>query len=170
MNEKTTTIYPWHKFGRYNETILHGSLITNMTGFVIKISILIMQAAIKMHFVHWGGGGGGGGEEVDFKIRLSPRTLLSLAYFYHWYLLPASLMKIRLKNEVTILRTTFSPLCQWELLVAMETRVLIGSIPKCLLSLFPTPMMLHITLDQDWPTFLRGIQVWKCWRTICKLL
>ena len=30
-------------------------------------------------------GGGGGGEEVDFKIRLSPRTLLSLAYFYHCY-------------------------------------------------------------------------------------
>ena len=36
---------------RYNETLLHGSLLTNMIGFVIKISILIMQAAIKIHFV-----------------------------------------------------------------------------------------------------------------------
>ena len=38
-----------------NETVLHGSLLTNMIRFVIKISSLIMQAAIKIHFmcVHW---------------------------------------------------------------------------------------------------------------------
>ena len=28
--------------------------------------------------------------------------------------------------------------------------------------LFPTPFMLHIKFDQDWPTGLRDIHVWKC--------
>ena len=36
--------------------------------------------------------------------------------------------------------------------------------PKTLCSLFPTPVMLHIKLDQDWPTGFRDIQVWKCGR------
>ena len=34
--------------------------------------------------------------------------------------------------------------------------------PKTLCSLSPTPVMLHIKFDQDWPTGLRDIQVWKC--------
>ena len=36
--------------------------------------------------------------------------------------------------------------------------------PKTLCSLSPTPVMLRIKLDQDWPTGFRDIQVWKCWR------
>ena len=45
----------------------------------------------------------------------------------------------------------------------METRVLIQN-PKTFCSLFPTPVKLHIKSDQDWPTGLRDIQVWKCGR------
>ena len=33
--------------------------------------------------------------------------------------------------------------------------------PKTLCSFFPTPVMLHIKFDQDWPTGFRDIQVWK---------
>ena len=33
---------------------------------------------------------------------------------------------------------------------------------KTICSLSPTPVMLHIKFDQDWPTGLRDIQVWKC--------
>ena len=33
--------------------------------------------------------------------------------------------------------------------------------PKTLCSLSPTPVMLHIKFDQDWPTGFRDIQVWK---------
>ena len=36
--------------------------------------------------------------------------------------------------------------------------------PKPLCSLSPTPVMLHIKFDQDWPTGFRDIQVWKCGR------
>ena len=43
----------------------------------------------------------------------------------------------------------------------METRVLIQPAPKTLCSLSPTPMMLHIKLNQDWPTGFRDIQVQK---------
>ena len=34
--------------------------------------------------------------------------------------------------------------------------------PKTLCSLSPTPMMLHIKFDHDWPTGFRDIQVQKC--------
>ena len=34
--------------------------------------------------------------------------------------------------------------------------------PKTLCSLSPTPVMLHIKFDQDWPTGFRDIQVQKC--------
>ena len=34
--------------------------------------------------------------------------------------------------------------------------------PKPLCSLSPTPVMLHIKFDQDWPTGFRDIQIWKC--------
>ena len=36
--------------------------------------------------------------------------------------------------------------------------------PKTVCSLSPTPVMLHIKFDQDWPTGFRHIQVWKCGR------
>ena len=35
---------------------------------------------------------------------------------------------------------------------------------KTLCSFSPTPVMLHIKFDQDWPTGYRDIQVWKCGR------
>ena len=34
--------------------------------------------------------------------------------------------------------------------------------PKTLCTLFPTPMMLHIEFDQDWPTGFTDILVQKC--------
>ena len=71
--------------------------------------------------------------------------------------LPASIKKDRIKNNREKVATSF-----WGLSVAMETRVLIQSAPKTLCSLSPTPMMLHIKFDQDWPTGLRDIQVQKC--------
>ena len=51
---------------------------------------------------------------------------------------------------------------KWGISDAMETVVLIQSALKTLCSLFPTPMMLHIKFDQDWPTGIRDIQVQKC--------
>ena len=36
--------------------------------------------------------------------------------------------------------------------------------PKTLCSISPTPVMIHIKFDQDWPTRFRDIQVWKCGR------
>ena len=53
----------------------------------------------------------------------------------------------------------FPIISQWGLSVAMETRVLIQSAPKTLCSLSPTPVMVHIQFDQDWPTGFRDIQV-----------
>ena len=52
----------------------------------------------------------------------------------------------------------------WEILVAVETRVLIQFSHKTVYSLFPTKIMLYIKFHQDWPTGLRDIQVWKCGR------
>ena len=64
-----------------------------------------------------------------------------------------------IKNEIAIIQTTFSPIIsQWELLVAMET-----SFDR----LWPkSPMMMHMKFEQDWPTCLRDIQVWKCGCTV----
>ena len=41
---------------------------------------------------------------------------------------------------------------------------------KTLCSLSPTPLTLHIKFDQDWPTCLRDIQVWKCGRRTIGIL
>ena len=43
-----------------------------------------------------------------------------------------------------------------------ESNVPRSTCPKTLCSLSPTPMMLHIKFDQDWPTGHRDIQVQKC--------
>ena len=60
------------------------------------------------------------------------------------------------KNEGAIM---VFPHYVWELLVAMETRVLIQSTSKYYVA-FPTfPIMLHIKCEQDWLTGLRDIQV-----------
>ena len=37
-------------------------------------------------------------------------------------------------------------------------------IPDFMHVLSPTPVMLHLKFDQDWPTDFRGIKVWKCGR------
>ena len=58
----------------------------------------------------------------------------------------------------------FPIISQWGLSVAMETKVLIQSAPKPYAAFSPTPVMLHIKIDQDWPTGFRDIQVWKCGR------
>ena len=43
----------------------------------------------------------------------------------------------------------------------MDTRVLIQSASN-IMQPFPTPVMLYIKFDQDWPIGLRDIQVQKC--------
>ena len=68
--------------------------------------------------------------------------------------------KDRIKNNREKMETSFSPIIsQWGLSVAMETTVLIQSGPKTLCSFSPTPVMLHIKFDQDWPTRFRDTQV-----------
>ena len=53
----------------------------------------------------------------------------------------------------------------WDLIVSVPDHCLSFYFdpicPKTLCSLAPTPMMLHITFDQDWPTGLRDIQTEK---------
>ena len=51
----------------------------------------------------------------------------------------------------------FPIISKWGLSVAM-----IQSAPKPYAAFAPTPMMLHIKFDQDWPTGIRDIQVQKC--------
>ena len=59
----------------------------------------------------------------------------------------------------------FPIISHWGLSVAMETRVLFQSAQnQTLCSLSPTPVMLHIKFDRDWPTGFRDIQIWKCGR------
>ena len=65
----------------------------------------------------------------------------------------------QIKNDgARVFTTYFSIITQLELSVAMETRVLIRSDPN-LLQLFPTPMMLHIEFDYDWPAGYGNIHV-----------
>ena len=60
----------------------------------------------------------------------------------------------RIKTEGVTMETSFSPVCQWELSVAMATTVLMESAPKPKSSISPVPLMIHIKFDQDWPTDL----------------
>ena len=70
-----------------------------------------------------------------------------------------------IKNNWEKVETSFSPIVsQWGLSVAMETTVVIQSTPKPYAAFLPTPVMLHIKFDQEWPTGFRDIQVWKCGR------
>ena len=62
-----------------------------------------------------------------------------------------------IKNNREKVETTFSPIIsQWGLSIAMETSF-DPFCPKTLCSLSPTPVMLHIKFDQDWPTGFRDI-------------
>ena len=69
--------------------------------------------------------------------------------------------KDRIKNNQEGGGFVFPIISQWGLAVAMETSF-DPICPKTLYSLSPTPVMLHIKFDQDWPTGFRDIQVKKC--------
>ena len=70
--------------------------------------------------------------------------------------LPASIKRIGSKTTKKKVETSFSPS------VAMEIKVFDPICPKTLCNLSPTPIMLHIKFDQDWPTGFRDIQIQKC--------
>ena len=57
--------------------------------------------------------------------------------------------RVKSESEGASVETSFSPLyiSQWKLLVAMETNVLIGSVPNVYTAFPPTPVMLHIKFD-----------------------
>ena len=79
--------------------------------------------------------------------------------------LSTSLMKIRSKIKTLSIRQHF---LHYKSMGAFSSRGNQNSdltCPKTLCSLSPTLMILHIKFDQDWPTGLRDIQVWKCGRT-----
>ena len=59
-----------------------------------------------------------------------------------------------IKTEGVSVATWFSPLCQWQLSVAMTATVLIESALKPKSNLFPISLMIHIKFDLDWPTDL----------------
>ena len=65
--------------------------------------------------------------------------------------------KDRIKNNQKKVETSI--ISQWGITVAMETRVLIQSAPNPYAAFPPTPVMVHIKFDQDWPTGFRDIQV-----------
>ena len=67
--------------------------------------------------------------------------------------------KDRIKNNQEKVQTSFFPIIsQWGLSVAMKTSF-DPICPKTLSSLSPTPVMLHIKFDQDWPTGFRDIKI-----------
>ena len=75
--------------------------------------------------------------------------------------LPASIKRIRLKKPRKDGDIIFPIISQWGFSVAMETSF-DPICPKTLCSLSPTPMILRIKFDQDWPTGFRDTQVQKC--------
>ena len=71
--------------------------------------------------------------------------------------------KDRIKNKREKVETMFSPLqVNWGFLLPWKPEFW-SNLPQTL-SLSPTPVMLHIKFDQDWPTGFRDIQVLKCGR------
>ena len=73
--------------------------------------------------------------------------------------------KDRIKNNREKVEISFSPLySQWGggAFCCHGNQSYDPICPKTLCSLFPTPMMLHIKFDQDWPTGFRDIQVQMC--------
>ena len=72
-------------------------------------------------------------------------------------LLAASIKRIELKTTEKRWRHRFPIIGQLGLSFAMETRVLIQSVPKPYTAFPPPPVMLHIKFDQDWPTGFRDI-------------
>ena len=73
-------------------------------------------------------------------------------------LLPARIKKIQSKMKLLEWPQHFPIITQWELYVAMETRVRIRPGPKPNATFPLSSMMLQIKFDGDWPCCLRDIQ------------
>ena len=80
-----------------------------------------------------------------------PKQNLSELLCLSW--LPATLMMVRSKMNELAWRHHFPIISLWEFF---------KTCPKTLCSLSPTPVMLHIKFDQDWPPGFRDTQVHKC--------
>ena len=76
--------------------------------------------------------------------------------------LPASIKRIRSKSTEKRWRHHFPHYKSMGALCCHGKQSFDLICPKILCSLSPTPMMLHIKLDQDSPTGFRDIQVQKC--------
>ena len=76
--------------------------------------------------------------------------------------LPASIKKIRSKTTEKRWRHRFPHYKSMGAFCCYGNQSFDPICPKTLCSLSPTPVMLHIKFDQDWPTGFRDIQVWKC--------
>ena len=79
--------------------------------------------------------------------------------------LSASFMKIRSKMKTLSIGQHFSHYKLMGDIGFRENQSFDLICPKTQCSLSPTPIMFHIKVDQDWPTGLRDIRVWKCGRT-----
>ena len=72
--------------------------------------------------------------------------------------------KDQIKNNREKVETSFSHYKSLGVFCCHGNQTFDPICPKTLCSLSPTPVMLHIKFDQDWPTGFRGIQVWMCGR------
>ena len=79
-------------------------------------------------------------------------------------LLPASMKRIRSKTTEKRWRHRFPHYKSMGAFCCHGNQSFNPIFPKTLCTLSPTPVMLHIKFDQDWPTGFRDIQVWKCGR------
>ena len=78
--------------------------------------------------------------------------------------LPASIKKIGSKTTVNRWRHRFPHYKPMGAFCCHGNQSFDPICPKTIYSLSPTPVMLHIKFDQDWPNGFRDIQVWKCGR------
>ena len=67
-----------------------------------------------------------------------------------------------IKSNQEKVETPFSPLQVNGGCLLPWTPEFWSNLPQNIMQPYPTPVMLHIKFDQDWPTGLRDIQVWKC--------
>ena len=119
----------------------------------LPASLTMIRSKVKalcwQHFLHY--------KCMGTKRIVRSGLISNLSETLYLSSLPASLRKIQSKMNALLCWHHF-------LLVTMETRVLSQSAPETLCSFSHTPIMLHIKFEQDWPTGLRDMQVWKCGR------
>ena len=89
-------------------------------------------------------------------VRFCPNLYLCLSW------LSATLMKIWSKMKMLSIKQHFPHYKSMGAIGCRGNQTSDLICPKTLYSLSPTPIMLHIKFDQDWPTRLRDIKVWKC--------